>query len=181
VREAAAKGVSEAFGSRIRLFSLITNTLVKDKEVMDKWRNHARPGSSRNLANMVEDEVVDALVAAVTDSFPRLSHRYYTLKAKWLGLEKLQHWDRNAPLPRDDDSKIAWPDAVEKPGAPRLCRLQPRDGEAGRALLRAGLDRCRPAPRQGERRLRPSDGAVRASLPAAELSRQGARRDDAGP
>ncbi|WP_424814317.1 M3 family oligoendopeptidase [Roseococcus sp. YIM B11640] len=114
VRAAAAKGVSEAFGSRIRLFSLITNTLVKDKEVMDKWRQYPRPGSSRNLANMVEDQVVDALVKAVTDSFPRLSHRYYTMKAKWLGLEKLQHWDRNAPLPRDDDSLIAWPDAVSR-------------------------------------------------------------------
>ncbi|MBX9748779.1 MAG: M3 family oligoendopeptidase [Roseococcus sp.] len=114
VREAAAKGVSEAFGSRIRLFGLITNTLVKDKEVMDKWRNHPRPGSSRNRANMVEDEVVDALVTAVRDSFPRLSHRYYTMKAKWLGLEKLMHWDRNAPLPRDADSTIPWPQAVSQ-------------------------------------------------------------------
>ena len=112
VREAAAKGVSEAFGSRIRLFSLITNTLVKDKEVMDKWRSHPRPGSSRNRANMVEDEVVDALVTAVCDSFPRLSHRYYTMKAKWLGLAKLKHWDRNAPLPRDADGTIPWPQAV---------------------------------------------------------------------
>ncbi len=114
VREAAAKGVSEAFGSRIRLFSLITNTLVKDKEVMDKWRNHPRPGSSRNRANMVEDEVVDALVTAVRESFPRLSHRYYSMKAKWLGLEKLMHWDRNAPLPRDADSTIPWPQAVQQ-------------------------------------------------------------------
>ncbi|WP_249732067.1 M3 family oligoendopeptidase [Roseococcus sp. SDR] len=114
VRAAAAKGVSEAFGSRIRLFSLITNTLVKDKEVMDKWRNHPRPGSSRNRANMVEDEVVDALVTAVRESFPRLSHRYYTMKAKWLGLEKLMHWDRNAPLPRDADSTIPWPQAVQQ-------------------------------------------------------------------
>ena len=114
VREAAAKGVSEAFGGRIRLFSLITNTLVKDKEVMDKWRNHPRPGSSRNRANMVEDEVVDALVTAVRESFPRLSHRYYTMKAKWLGLEKLMHWDRNAPLPRDADSTIPWPQAVQQ-------------------------------------------------------------------
>ncbi|MEI6159697.1 MAG: M3 family oligoendopeptidase [Roseococcus sp.] len=114
VREAAAKGVSEAFGSRIRLFSLITNTLVKDKEVMDKWRNHPRPGSSRNRANMVEDEVVDALVTAVRESFPRLSHRYYAMKAKWLGLEKLMHWDRNAPLPRDVDSTIPWPQAVQQ-------------------------------------------------------------------
>ena len=114
VRAAAAEGVSEAFGSRIRLFSLITNTLVKDKEVMDKWRHHARPGSSRNRANMVEDEVVDALVSAVRESFPRLSHRYYTMKAKWLGLDRLMHWDRNAPLPRDDDSTIPWPQAVRQ-------------------------------------------------------------------
>ena len=113
-REAAAKGVSEAFQSRIRLFGLITNTLAKDKEVMDKWRRYPRPGSSRNLANMVEDEVVDALVSAVRDSFPRLSHRYYAMKAKWLGLEKMQHWDRNAPLPEALDGTISWPDAVRQ-------------------------------------------------------------------
>ncbi|HZH47090.1 MAG TPA: M3 family oligoendopeptidase [Roseococcus sp.] len=114
VREAAARGVSEAFASRIRLFSLITNTLIKDKEVMDKWRQHPRPGSSRNRANMVEDEVVDALVSAVTESYPRLSHRYYAMKAKWLGLDRLMHWDRNAPLPRDADSTIPWPEAVRQ-------------------------------------------------------------------
>ncbi len=114
VRAAAAQGVSAAFGERIRLFTLITNTLVKDKEVMDRWRQHPRPGSSRNRANMVEDEVVDALVSAVRAAYPRLSHRYYAMKAKWLGLEKLQHWDRNAPLPRDDDATIAWPDAVRR-------------------------------------------------------------------
>ena len=111
-RQAAAQGVSEAFQSRIRLFGLITNTLAKDKEVMDNWRRYKRPASARNLSNMVEDEVVDALVEAVRASFPKLSHRYYAMKAKWLGLEKLQHWDRNAPLPSDADSTIAWPDAV---------------------------------------------------------------------
>ncbi len=111
-REVAARGVSEAFQSRIRLFGLITNTLAKDKEVMDNWRRYPRPGSSRNLSNMVEDEVVDALVEAVRASFPKLSHRYYGMKAKWLGLEKLKHWDRNAPLPSDADGTIAWPDAV---------------------------------------------------------------------
>jgi len=113
-REAAAKGVSEAFQSRIRLFGLITNTLAKDKEVMDNWRRYKRPTSSRNLSNMVEDEVVDALVGAVRASFPKLSHRYYAMKAKWLGLEKLKHWDRNAPLPSDADSTIAWSDAVSQ-------------------------------------------------------------------
>ncbi len=112
VRAAAAEGVSAAFGSQVRLFSLITNTLAKDKEIIDNWRRYPRPGSSRNRANMVEDEVVDALVTAVRDNFPRLSHRYYSMKAKWLGLPKLQHWDRNAPLPEEQDRSIAWPDAV---------------------------------------------------------------------
>ena len=112
VRAAAAKGISAAFGSQVRLFSLITNTLAKDKEIVDNWRSYPRPGSSRNRANMVEDQVVDALVTAVKDSFPRLSHRYYAMKAKWLGLPKLQHWDRNAPLPEEQDRAIAWPDAV---------------------------------------------------------------------
>ena len=114
VREAAAKGVSQAFGDRVRLFALITNTLAKDKEILDNWRHYPRPGSSRNRANMVEDEVVDALVAAVQESFPRLSHRYYSMKAKWLGLPKLMHWDRNAPLPDEDDSLIPWKDAVTR-------------------------------------------------------------------
>ncbi|MCS6891048.1 MAG: M3 family oligoendopeptidase [Rhodovarius sp.] len=114
LREAAARGISEAFGSRIRLFALITNTLAKDKEVMDRWRRYPRPGSFRNRANMVEDEVVDALVEAVRASYPRLSHRYYRMKAKWLGLEKLKHWDRNAPLPGDADRPIPWAEAVER-------------------------------------------------------------------
>ena len=110
-REAAGRAIGDAFGRNIRLFSLITNTLAKDKEIIDGWRHYPRPGSYRNRANMVEDEVVDALVAAVTADYARLSHRYYALKAQWLGLAKLQHWDRNAPLPEDDDRDIAWPDA----------------------------------------------------------------------
>jgi oligoendopeptidase F len=113
-RAAAAAGVSDAFGSRIRLFSLVTNTLAKDKEIIDNWRNYPRPGSYRNRSNMVEDEVVDALVQAVVASFPRLSHRYYAMKAKWLGLEKLKHWDRNAPLPDEDDRSIPWAEAVRQ-------------------------------------------------------------------
>lgn len=114
VREAAAKGVSAAFGEKARLFTLITNTLAKDKEIIDGWRHYPRPGSSRNRANMVEDEVVDALVSAVVASYPALSHRYYAMKAKWLGLPKLQHWDRNAPLPDEDDSNIPWDAARER-------------------------------------------------------------------
>ena len=114
VREAAARAIGEAFGGNIRLFSLVTNTLAKDKEIVDTWRHYPRPGSYRNRSNMVEDEVVDALVSAVRSDFPRLAHRYYLMKAKWLGLPKLMHWDRNAPLPDDDDRTIGWDDARER-------------------------------------------------------------------
>jgi oligoendopeptidase F len=114
VREAAGRAIGGAFGERVKLFSLITNTLAKDKEIIDTWRHFPRPGSARNRANMVEDEVVDALATAVRSDYPRLAHRYYALKAKWLGLPKLQHWDRNAPLPDDDDRHIGWPEARER-------------------------------------------------------------------
>ena len=120
VRAAAAAAIGQAFAERGKLFSLITNTLIKDKEIVDTWRQLPRPGSDRNLSNVVEDEVVDALVTAVVADFPRLSHRYYALKAKWLGLDKLQHWDRNAPLPGDDDRRIG----LGRGGEYRARRLQ---------------------------------------------------------
>jgi len=112
-RREAAKSLGRVLGENMRVFSLITNTLAKDKEIEDGWRNFARPVSSRNLANFVEDEVVDALVGAVHRAYPRLSHRYYALKAKWFGVEALPYWDRNAPLPEDDDRLIPWRDARE--------------------------------------------------------------------
>ena len=111
VRKAAAKSTGKVLGDNIRLFSLITNTLAKDKEIEDRWRNFARPVSSRNLSNYVEDEVVDALVAAVKESYPRLSHRYYALKARWFGVKQLDYWDRNAPPPDEDDRIVPWNEA----------------------------------------------------------------------
>jgi len=113
VRKEAALGIGEVFGRNARLFGLITNTLAKDKEVEDRWRGFPRPISSRNLSNFVEDEVVDALIAAVRRSYPDLSHRYYRLKARWFGVEQLPFWDRNAPLPEDEDRQIPWPEARE--------------------------------------------------------------------
>jgi oligoendopeptidase F len=114
VRETAAAAIGQAFADRLKLFSLVTNTLAKDKEILDSWRKFPTPATERNLSNVVEDEVVNALVTAVVSDYPRLSHRYYTLKAKWLGLEKLRHWDRNAPLPGDDDRKISWKQAEQR-------------------------------------------------------------------
>ncbi|MGE5146616.1 MAG: M3 family oligoendopeptidase [Candidatus Eiseniibacteriota bacterium] len=110
-RQRAAASIGTVFGDNVRLFALITNTLAKDKEIEDKWRDYKRPVSSRNLANHVEDEVVDALVKAVKTAYPDLAHRYYAMKARWLGLDKLEYWDRNAPLPDDDDKIIPWRDA----------------------------------------------------------------------
>lgn len=113
-REAAGRAIGSAFSDKLRLFSLLTNTLAKDKEVIDTWRKYPAPGSFRNRSNMVEDEVVEALVSAVRTDYPRLSHRYYTMKAKWLGLGKLQHWDRNAPLPDEDNRLIPWDEAKQR-------------------------------------------------------------------
>ncbi|GBQ18074.1 oligoendopeptidase F [Komagataeibacter rhaeticus] len=112
VRASAARAIGDELGRNVKLFSLITNTLAKDKAIMDGLRHYPRPTSARNCANMVEDEVVDALVQAVTEAYPRLSHRYYALKAKWLGLEKLEYWDRNAPLTTQDEPLIGWTEAT---------------------------------------------------------------------
>ena len=110
-RKSAAQAFGKTLGENISLFSLITNTLAKDKAVEDRFRKYARPVSSRNLANQVEDDVVDALSSAVVDAYPDLAHRYYALKAKWFGTETLEYWDRNAPLPFDDSSLYSWDDA----------------------------------------------------------------------
>ena len=107
-REAAAKEIGSVLADHSRIFTLITNTLAKDKEISDRWRGFEDVAHSRHLANRIEPEVVDALVSAVEDSFPAISHRYYAMKAKWLGLEKLEHWDRNAPLPAVDETVYDW-------------------------------------------------------------------------
>ncbi len=111
IRKAAAMSLGQVLGENLRIFALITNTLAKDKEIEDGWRGYARPVSSRNLENFVEDEVVEALIQAVCDAFPRLSHRYYGLKARWFGVEQLPYWDRSAPLLEDDDRLIPWDEA----------------------------------------------------------------------
>lgn len=103
--------LADVLGGEIQTFALVTNTLAKDKEIEDRWRGFARPISERNLENLVEDEVVDALVAAVRDAYPRLAHRYYAIKARWMGVEAIDFWDRNAPLPDDDDSTVPWDQA----------------------------------------------------------------------
>lgn len=111
VRRKAAMALAETFKTNIRIFTLITNTLAKDKDISDRWRSFEDIADSRHLANRVEREVVDALAAAVKEAYPRLSHRYYKMKAKWLGMEQMNFWDRNAPLPETSSAIISWSEA----------------------------------------------------------------------
>ena len=111
VRRKASDSLAATFKENLRTFALITNTLAKDKEISDRWRGFTDVADSRHLSNRVEREVVEALVSAVQEAYPRLSHRYYTLKAKWFGVEQLNHWDRNAPLPKVDQKTIPWTEA----------------------------------------------------------------------
>ena len=110
-RRAAAEALAKVFKDNVRLFTLITNTLAKDKEISDRWRGFKDVADSRHLGNRVEAPVVNALVKSVRDAYPRLSHRYYEMKAKWLGKERLAHWDRNAPLPDKPERTFSWTDA----------------------------------------------------------------------
>ena len=110
-REAAARELARVFGANLRLFARVHNTLAKEKEIEDRWRKMPSPQHGRHLANHVEPEVVQALRDAVVAAYPRLSHRYYLLKAKWMGLERLQVWDRNAPLPIEPPRTVDWDEA----------------------------------------------------------------------
>jgi oligoendopeptidase F len=131
-RKAAAQALARTFRANLRLFTLITNTLAKDKEISDRWRGFADVASARHLSNRVEPEVVEALVSAVRAAYPRLSHRYYALKARWFGKKQLPHWDRNAPLPQVAMRTFRWPEAastvLEAYGAfsPRMAAIAER-------------------------------------------------------
>ena len=113
VRKSAAIALGETLGANLRTFALITNTLAKDKEISDRWRGFEDVADSRHLSNRVEREVVDALTDAVQGAYPRLSHRYYKLKAKWFGVDALDYWNRNAPLPNTPTHVYRWEEARE--------------------------------------------------------------------
>jgi oligoendopeptidase F len=112
-RKTAAQALAKTFKANERTFALITNTLSKDKEISDRWRGFEDVADSRHLSNRVEREVVDALVGSVRAAYPKLSHRYYALKARWFGKKKLAHWDRNAPLPFAATGSIPWTEAQD--------------------------------------------------------------------
>jgi len=133
-RRAAAEALAAAFKGETRTFSLIMNVLAKDKEISDRWRGFEDVADSRHLGNRVEREVVEALVTSVREAYPRLSHRYYAMKARWLGKDKLDHWDRNAPLPESDEREIGW-DAARDTVLEAYGRFSPELADLGRKFF----------------------------------------------
>ncbi|UWQ61557.1 M3 family oligoendopeptidase [Leisingera caerulea] len=127
-REAAARELARVFGENIKTFARVHNTQAKEKEIIDRWRGMPSPQTGRHLSNDVEPEVVEALREAVVAAYPKLSHRYYELKRKWLGLDVMQVWDRNAPLPLEDTRTIGW-DEAEKTVMEAYFAFDPRMGE----------------------------------------------------
>jgi oligoendopeptidase F len=110
-RQKATYELARVFSKNIKIFTRVHNTQAKEKEIIDRWRGMPTAQMGRHLANQVEPEVVEALRNAVVKAYPKISHRYYELKRKWLGLEIMQVWDRNAPLPMESDRLVTWDQA----------------------------------------------------------------------
>jgi oligoendopeptidase F len=147
IRRQAATALDTVLEHSDRTQSLILNALARDKSIEDRWRGYSRPIARRNLENAVEDSTVDALFAAVKAAYPRISHRYYRLKARWLGQDRLDHWDRLAPLPGDSGRLYGW-DQARAIVLGAYAELSPGMAELGQRFF----DRCwiDAAPRRGK-------------------------------
>ena len=178
-RKAAAQALAKTFAENVQDFALITNTLAKDKEISDRWRGFADIADARHLDNRVEREVVDALVAAVRAAYPRLSHRYYALKAQMVRQEEIAALGSQRAA-ADRRAAHRGLDRSDGHGAHRLRRVLAENGGDRRGVFCQALDRRAGAAGQGAGRVCASDHALGASLCAAQLPGQAARRDDAG-
>ncbi|WP_170324588.1 M3 family oligoendopeptidase [Ruegeria arenilitoris] len=136
-REAASRELAAVFQDNIKTFARVHNTQAKEKEIVDRWRNMPTAQTGRHLSNDVEPEVVEALREAVVAAYPKLSHRYYELKRKWLGLDVMQVWDRNAPLPMEDTRIVGWEEA-EKTVMDAYNAFDPRMGEIAAPFFSKG-------------------------------------------
>ncbi|MGR3503871.1 M3 family oligoendopeptidase [Pseudaestuariivita sp.] len=136
-REAAAHELAKVLGENVKTFARVHNTQAKEKEILDRWRGMETPQTGRHLSNDVEPEVVEALRNAVVKAYPRLSHRYYELKRKWLGLDTLEVWDRNAPLPMEDTRIVDWTEAT-RTVMDAYNAFDPRMGELAQPFFEKG-------------------------------------------
>jgi oligoendopeptidase F len=108
-RRRAAEAVTAALEPGLRTRSFIYNTLVHDKSVEDRLRKYPHWLAARNLSNEASDESVMALIHAVRGRFD-IPQRWYRLKAKLLGLDKIADYDRAAPVSAEDVG-FSWHDA----------------------------------------------------------------------
>ena len=136
-REAAARELARVFADNIKIFARVHNTQAKEKEIIDRWRGMPSPQMGRHLSNDVEPEVVEALREAVVAAYPKLSHRYYELKRKWLGLDRMQVWDRNAPLPMETTRIVDW-DEARATVMEAYAAFDPRMGELAQPFFDKG-------------------------------------------
>ena len=136
-RETATHALSEVFGDNVKTFARVHNTQAKEKEILDRWRGMPTAQTGRHLSNQVEPEVVEALRNAVVAAYPKLSHRYYELKRKWLGLDVMQVWDRNAPLPLEDPRIVNW-DEAEQTVMDAYTAFDPRMGDLAQPFFNKG-------------------------------------------
>ena len=179
-REEAAREIARVLGENLPLFARVHNTLAKEKDIEDRWRGMPTPQTGRHLANQVEPEVVEALRNAVVAAYPKLSHRYYALKAKWMGLDTLQIWDRNAPLPMQQTKTVPW-DAAQNIVMQAYADFAPEMADIAKPFFTKGWIDAAVKPGQGPRGLCPSDGGHGPPLCDAKLHGQAARCDDTGP
>ncbi len=112
-RKAAAQALAKALGEKQDIFVLCLNTLAAEKATEDGWRRYPNPAAARHLANETDPEAVAAMETAVVESYGAISHRYYSLKAKVMGLKRLEYWDRNAPLDQAAPRLYGWSEAKE--------------------------------------------------------------------
>src|SRR5256886_7972270 len=174
MRQAASQALAKTFKENLRTFALVTNVLAKDKEISDRWRGFVDVADARHLANRVEPEVVEALVEAVRAAYPRLSHRYYALKARWFGKKRLPHLDRNAPLPEVPTRTVRWNQAQATVLGPYRAVLPQKAATRGHLFQNRWID----APvRAGKAPGAFSHPTVPSAHPYVLLNYQGRRRD----
>lgn len=107
VRRKAAEEMTAGLADHNHILTHIFNTLAADKMITDRLRNHPSWINSMNLHNELHTRTVDTLIAAVTSRYD-IVHRYYRVKQRLLGLDRLEQYDRYAPLPSLPTRRIDW-------------------------------------------------------------------------
>jgi len=173
-RKAAAAALSKALGERTSTLALCLNTLAFEKQVEDRWRKYPSPAAGRHLANEVDADAVEALEAAVVESYASVSHRYYALKAKALGRTHLDHWDRNAPLDTAQPRIYSW-DQAKSTVLESFQALAPQFAETARTFFTNPWIDARPRP--GKQSGAYSHSVTATRHPFVFMNYMGERRD----